>query len=120
MEILLASEADITDLKSRKRADIRRVRLAGPLADEQLERDLNRAFLACGCAAGSAAVYVAIITCLTLGFLYGFRGDLVWWRILIYLVIASLAGKGIGLLLARVQSTRILKRLSVRARMMKL
>lgn len=91
---------------------VRRIRLLGPLADERLERQINRAYFACGCETGSIAVMAALVTSVAGGFVFGFAGHFEWWRIIAYLAGAAFAGKLLGLATARIQLGRAVSKLS--------
>ena len=114
MEYIVDSLASLEQLRSGKPA-IRRIRLAGPLADEGTERALNRAYFACGCELGSVTVMAVLVASVLLGLLRGFDGALAWWCILLYLAAAALIGKAAGLTLARLRLAQLYSRLKSRA-----
>ena len=115
MEFTADSAAGLEDLRSRRiRQGVRRIRLAGPLADERAERAFNRAYFACGCELGSIAVMAALVGSLIAGLLLGFDGAFAWWRILIHLAAAAVVGKITGLAIARLRLRRLYRRLQAR------
>ena len=116
MDMIVDNSATLADLrKPGVRLTIRRVRLAGPLADERTERALNRAFFACGCHEGSVAVLGTLILWLCLAIPIGFATPFAWWSLPLYLAGAAFAGKLIGLGFARLQLRRIYRSLEIRA-----
>lgn len=114
MEFIVDSLASLEQLRGGRSA-IRRIRLAGPLADFSTERALNRAYFACGCEQGSVTVMAVLVASVLLGLIRGFDGAFAWWCILLYLAAAALIGKAAGLTIARLRLARLYSQLRSRA-----
>ncbi|MGE5763863.1 MAG: hypothetical protein ACM3ZF_08320 [Mycobacterium leprae] len=85
-----------------------------PPTRASLERRLNRWYFACGCEQGSVAVLLTLVAGIVGGLLHGFDGPLVWWRVMLYVVAAALAGKVLGLAYARLRLRSLCRRLEER------
>lgn len=107
---------DATGLATLQRRQIptetTRITLGGPFVDEMLERRINASYFACGCEEGSVAVLGAFAVSTYGAVTTGLEGPFVWWRIAVYLAVAALGGKGIGLVLARLRLRRVLQELT--------
>ena len=114
MELILDSAASLDQLRHRG-GKFRRIRLAGPLADEAAERALNRAYFACGCEQAALAVMAVLAASAVLALSQGFDGPFAWWRILAYLAAAAIFGKAAGHALARLRLRQLRRRLHARA-----
>jgi hypothetical protein len=112
MEYIVDDRGTLAHLRQAgARATIHRIRLAGPLADEQTEKALNESYFACGCQQGSFAVLATLLGSVLLGIGYEFDGVLMWWRIGLYLAGAALLGKLLGLAISRLRFRQIYRRL---------
>jgi hypothetical protein len=80
--------------------------------DSRLEKQLNRHYFACGCQSGSVCVLLTLLASAVAGLLYGFHGTFLWWKILIYLAVAAIVGKCLGLFWSHVQLHKIYRQLS--------
>ena len=81
---------------------------------EDTERRLNSAYFDCGCQVGSVAVSLTLLACVVGGVLTGLTGLFGVWNILGYLASAALAGKALGLAIARIRLRRIERTLRAR------
>lgn len=96
---------------------VRRIVVADPRLDgadaTRLEQQLNRWYFACGCEQGSAAVLLTLMVSVWGGIANDFDGPFVWWRVLVYAMVAALVGKAAGLAVARLRLRALLRRLEV-------
>jgi hypothetical protein len=114
MNATIEDADDLRLLRTRAVPDTARISLAGPLADSGLERTINHTYGACGCEAGSVFVVAAVIGCAAGILRYGADGLLGWWHVVGYVVAAALAGKLLGIGVARVRLRRAITELERR------
>jgi hypothetical protein len=82
---------------------IRRIKLTtdNNLNAEMVEEKLNKYYFACGCQAGTIAVYLAMLSYLLIWWGSGFTLSINWWKIAATLIVVALAGKLVGLLISK-------------------
>ena len=117
MKYVLSNREELADLRNRNsnfKMSLRRIAIeSNTVQDKRIEKQLNKHFFACGCQSGSVFVLITLISSLIIGLMYGFHGILIWWKILIYMSIAAIVGKCLGLLWSHMHLRRIYKQLNI-------
>lgn len=113
MKYLIDDAASLAALTHRQLPfGITQITLGGPFADDDLQQQLNTAYFACGCEEGSIAILAALMVSVYGALTTGLAGPFSWWRIAVYLGIAALGGKVVGLGLARMRLHRLSRQLA--------
>ncbi len=100
MKYIICNQEDLAKLQNAHlKMSIRSIFIGhNDLQNSRIEKQLNRHYFACGCQSGSVAVLLTLFVSLLSGFKYGFDGPVLWWKILLYMAAAAIAGKAAGLL----------------------
>jgi len=114
MKYIVKNLHDLAELKNANlKMSLRSIEIADiTLKEKGIEKQLNRHYFACGCQTGSLFVLVTMLTSIIAGVSFGFQGNLVWWKIMIYLAVAAIIGKSFGLLWSYIQLHKIYHTLS--------
>ena len=100
MKYTICNREDLAKLKDANlKMSIRSILIGhNAVQNSRIEKQLNRHYFACGCQSGSVFVLLTLFVSLLSGFIYGFRGPVLWWKIMLYMAAAAVIGKAAGLL----------------------
>jgi hypothetical protein len=113
MKYIVSNREELAELRNATlKMSLRSIAIeSNAVQDARIEKQLNRHYFACGCQSGSVCVLLTLLVSVIVGFMYGFHGTMIWWRILIYMAVAAIAGKCIGLLWSYVRLRKLYRQL---------
>ena len=113
MKYIIRNQEDLARLRNATlKMSLRSIVIeSSAVQNTRIEKQLNRYYFACGCQSGSVCVLLTLLVSVIFGFIYDFRGPMIWWKILIYMAISAITGKGIGLLWSYMQLRKLYRQL---------